>query len=247
MKPTEILSSEHRVIEQVLDCLERVVNTAEMRNRLDGDDARAALGFLRTFADGCHHAKEERQLFPKMTERGIPRHAGPLAVMLGEHDAGRAHVAAMAAALDGAARGEARALARFVTEARAYVALLREHIAKEDHVLFPMAEACFRAEDRAAVLAAFERVESNELEPGTHEAMLALADRLAERHGVTPATAGLLRACASGPLSLRSGPRSLLEVLTGSCSPRARTSGFVACRSDDSRRSSGFARGAALS
>jgi hemerythrin-like domain-containing protein len=194
MKPTEILSSEHRVIEQVLDCLEKIALQAEKQRKLDADDARAALEFLRTFADACHHGKEEHQLFPKLTERGIPRHAGPLAVMLSEHDTGRAHIQAMAAALDAAARGDAPALTRFVTEARGYVELLRDHIAKEDQVLFPMAEACLRDEDRTAVLAAFERVETHDLAPGTHEAMLAIANRLAQRHGVAPASARTPRA-----------------------------------------------------
>lgn len=194
MRPTEILSAEHRVIEQVLDCLERVAAQAEARKKLDGDDARAALEFLRTFADRCHHGKEEDQLFPKMTERGVPRHVGPLAVMLSEHVSGRAHIAAMAAALEEAVQGRAPALARFVGEARGYVGLLRDHIAKEDNVLFPMAEACMRDEDRAAVLKAFERVETHDLGTHTHAEMVALADRLAERHGVPKATARSPRA-----------------------------------------------------
>ena len=36
-----------------------------------GDDARKAIEFFRTFADGCHHGKEEDCLFPKLQERGI--------------------------------------------------------------------------------------------------------------------------------------------------------------------------------
>jgi hemerythrin-like domain-containing protein len=188
-KPTEILSAEHRVIEQVLDCLARIAAQAQEQGRLDGGDAQAALEFLRTFADRCHHGKEENQLFPKMTERGIPRHVGPLAVMLSEHEAGRTHIATMAKHQDGAARGETPAVRTFADEARAYVELMRDHIAKEDHVLFPMAEAALRDEDRAAVLQAFARVEEHDLGAGTHEAMLAVAERLAARYGVTPASA----------------------------------------------------------
>src|SRR5262245_58779307 len=118
MKPTEILSAEHRVIEQVLDCLERMAQGVES-GHLKLVDARSALDFLRTFCDRCHHGKEERQLFPKLMERGFPRRAGPLAVMLAEHDLGREGVRAMATALDGCERGSRAALASFVREARA--------------------------------------------------------------------------------------------------------------------------------
>jgi hemerythrin-like domain-containing protein len=41
-------------------------------------------------AEPCHHAKEEKDLFPRMEGRGLPRQQGPLAVMLVEHELGLA-------------------------------------------------------------------------------------------------------------------------------------------------------------
>ena len=63
MKPTEILSSEHRVIEQVLDCLDQIITGAERTGKLDSAAATDAVDFFRTFADQCHHGKEETHLF----------------------------------------------------------------------------------------------------------------------------------------------------------------------------------------
>jgi hemerythrin-like domain-containing protein len=201
MRPTEILSAEHRVIEQVLDCLEAIADRARNGQSIDLANAEKALRFLKAFADRCHHGKEEDQLFPKMAERGIPARVGPIAVMLDEHEQGRAAIRKMEQALAEARRGDPHGSAGFSEHARAYVDLLREHIAKEDHILFPMAEAALDDADRRAVLAGFERVEEHEVEPGLHEQMLALADDLARCYGVKPAAerhAGVFNGCCHG-------------------------------------------------
>ena len=71
MNPTDILMDEHRVIEQVLNCLEKIIEQATAAGRLEEEPAREALDFFRTFADRCHHGKEEAHLFPLMQTRGF--------------------------------------------------------------------------------------------------------------------------------------------------------------------------------
>jgi hemerythrin-like domain-containing protein len=182
MQPTAVLSSEHRVIEQLLDCLEQVAAEVGQRKPLDVVDARDCVEFLRTFADKCHHGKEEDVLFTTLRARGMPTHVGPVAVMLGEHEEGRALVRRMAAAL------QAPDAAAFAEAAEVFISLLRDHIAKEDGVLFPMAESVLRPEDRVAVLQQFEVRERDHMGAGTHEAMLAIAERLAGKYGVKRAS-----------------------------------------------------------
>ena len=184
MKATEILSSEHRIIEQVLDCLERMAERVESGGALVEEHARSAVGFFRMFAERCHYGKEEAHLFPAMEARGFPRNGGPTGVMLSEHDLGRSHVRGMDGAIAGAAAGDAQARQQFVSHARAYLDLLRQHIEKEDHCLFRMADEAMTAEDQAALLAAFERVEAEEMGAGTHEKYLGIADQLADQYGV---------------------------------------------------------------
>jgi hemerythrin-like domain-containing protein len=187
MKPTEILSGEHRVIEQVLDCLEQIARNCATAGRLDKIAAEQALDFFRNFADRCHHGKEETHLFPVMEAKGFPRQGGPTGVMLHEHEQGRGHIRGMADAIEGAAAGERESVARFITHAQGYVGLLREHIEKEDHCLFAMADRTLTADDQQKLLEAFEHVEHEDLGLGTHEKYLALADDLAARLGVTRA------------------------------------------------------------
>ena len=111
--------------------------------------------------------------------------------MLHEHEEGRKHMRAMQAALAGAGASRQRELEEFAAHAYAYVELLRNHIFKEDQRLFPMANQVFSPEDQAHLLEQFGLVEHRDMQQGTHEKYLRLADRLAQRFHVssTPQTA----------------------------------------------------------
>jgi hemerythrin-like domain-containing protein len=146
--PTDVLRDEHRVILRALDLLETAAA------RLAGGEGwwREIIGWLRAFADRNHHAKEEASLFPAMVKAGVPSEGGPIGVMLEEHERGRALVAAM----------EASEPAARAATARAYVALLREHINKENEVLFPLADAILDEAAQGALQREFEAVEAEQ-------------------------------------------------------------------------------------
>lgn len=185
MRPTEVLKSEHRIIEQVLGCLHAIAERAATEGKLDKTSARQAVDFLKTFADGCHHGKEEKHLFPMLESKGLPRDGGPTGVMLHEHEQGRGHIRGMSEAVEHTEDKEAAQ--EFARHARAYVRLLQEHIAKEDNVLFNMADHILTDEDQQRVLQAFAQVEHKDMGEGTHEKYLAIADALAERYNVPKA------------------------------------------------------------
>jgi hemerythrin-like domain-containing protein len=91
-----------------------------------------------------HFALEEQSLFPALA-RHLPASQGPLAVMSAEHAEFRALLAHLAAAVRAGSYAGQRAHATEI------VALLRAHIDKEDHVLFPLAEQLLSAEELAEV------------------------------------------------------------------------------------------------
>jgi hemerythrin-like domain-containing protein len=172
---TEVLKAEHRVIETVLDALEKLAKTVESSSLADWEKA---IDFARNFADKCHHLKEEKLLFPALEERGIPREGGPIGMMLAEHEEGRGYVRAMAAALESAAKDAQAGRAVLRNKAAAYVRLLRAHIIKEDEVLFQMADAVLSAEDQKTLLREFEEHELREMGSGVHEKYLKFAHEL---------------------------------------------------------------------
>ncbi len=184
MRPTEILMQEHRVIEQVLNCLEIIAQRAEADSKLDTDSANQAIDFLRNFADRCHHSKEEDCLFPMLEKKGFSPDEGPTDVMRQEHEAGRQYICGMAEATAAVATGDSQAIGAFASNARAYVLLLREHIQKEDHCLFQMADQALSEQEQQQVLDSFAHVEHDDMGPETHQKYLGIASNLAKRFGV---------------------------------------------------------------
>ncbi len=187
IKPLEILMNEHRVIEQVLSCLEKVTERCQVEGKLDEDSTRQALEFFRTFADRCHHGKEEAQLFPVLQGHGLGGGCGPVAVMLREHELGRMYIQGMEQTAEAASAGDPEAVKWFTQHARGYIRLLREHIQKEDHCLFANADRALGPEEERKLLSAFEKVEAEQGGTATHEQCLTMANQLADRYGVPKA------------------------------------------------------------
>jgi hemerythrin-like domain-containing protein len=181
MEATNILMDEHKVIERVLTALEyaadRVANGEELPTAFFTD---AAL-FIRNFADGCHHRKEEGVLFTALTDSGMAAGNGPIAVMLAEHEQGRFFTRGM----DDAARrwqaGDLSARGEVVSNARNYVALLRQHIRKENNILFPLADRVIPLDRQEKITIDFEHIEHEETGEGVHEKYLALAEQLEQQ------------------------------------------------------------------
>jgi len=169
MNATDVLKHEHQVIELVLGATEREAQRIQTGGRVAGATVGKMLDFCREFADRCHHAKEEKLLFVKMGERGMPVEGGPIAVMLREHEQGRGFLRATGEALPRAGAGDLAAAAAVGDNLAGYVRLLRAHILKENNVLFPMADRLYSDEDQRALSEAFDRTEAEEIGAGAHE------------------------------------------------------------------------------
>lgn len=174
-KATEMLSDEHRLIERVLDVVEKLTQDSLVGSL---ESWKKALDFARHFADQCHHLKEEKILFPAMEEHGIPNEGGPIGMMLIEHEEGRSYVRSMFAAVARLEANEQAARESLLASARAYIRLLREHIQKEDQILFRIADDVIPAEEQKQLLRAFEEHEVGEMGAGIHEKYLAIARTL---------------------------------------------------------------------
>lgn len=180
MRPTAILRHEHDIILLVLNGIERGAGSLQTTLADEPEWLDTIVDFVRNFADRCHHGKEEKHLFVRLEARGIPRTGGPIGVMLQEHEQGRAFIRATADATPAAKAGEAPALEAAQANLLGYVELLRAHIAKENDILFPMADQVLTEQDQQELEDAFERVEAEEMGEGVHERYHELAHRLAE-------------------------------------------------------------------
>jgi len=168
MQATQQLREEHEGIKVVLAVLEHLAGEMRQGRAVKTEHLEQILDFLRTFADRCHHGKEEDELFPALANIGIPVEGGPIGMMLIEHTEGREYICGMGEALARLHAGES-AHEAFARNARGYVDLLRAHINKENMVLFVMAEMHLPVAEDARLTAAFARIEQERIGAGVHE------------------------------------------------------------------------------
>lgn len=156
---TTALVDEHKLILRMIALLERNAGRTAAGSYSNWQFYLDGVDFIRNYADRFHHAKEEDVLFEALIKNGMPRENSPIAAMLMEHDQGRAYVRAMEAAAQDALTGKTVDMTALSRNAMAYVELLREHISKEDEILYPLAERVITdtlREDIAAGYAAAE-------------------------------------------------------------------------------------------
>jgi len=165
---TENLKEEHRIIERMLRILNVACEKLEKGQDVSPEVFKKTIDFIRTFADGCHHGKEEDTLFPMVEKHGIPRQGGPTGVMLLEHDQGRKFMRAFAEAVEKYEKGDKTAKQAIIQNARGYTQLLAQHIPKEDDILYPLADKMLGPSEQKALLKKFEKIEKERIGEGKH-------------------------------------------------------------------------------
>jgi hemerythrin-like domain-containing protein len=184
MEATRRLREEHQVILKVLDCFEIALRQAGASRALDLTTFEQFIEFFRGFADRCHHCKEEDRLFPVLVSAGIPKEGGPIGCMLAEHEQARAFVASIAEQIVPAAQGDAAAIQFVLDQGELYIDLLRNHISKEDNVLFNMADGILDGPAVEGLATAYGEVETSPEYCQRLERCRAVADELVERYPV---------------------------------------------------------------
>jgi hemerythrin-like domain-containing protein len=178
MRITERLRAEHEVILTALELLAEEVDRLAGEGPVDTVYLGLLLDFLQEYADRGHHAKEERFLFPALEAHGLAREGGPIGCMLHEHEQGRGlvrHLVGLLPALTGAPdKGR-----DFVHAAEACTDHLREHIQKENVVLFRMAAQILTPAEEEELAAAAAQYED---EAGTASQIAAWQIRIAALH-----------------------------------------------------------------
>lgn len=169
----DTLRHEHEAITLGLKILTRMDQRMGAEHITDIEDLSALTDFLKSFADTCHHGKEEGILFPALMAKDELQAQAPVQRMLDEHAQGRRHLARMQAALQPELNVPA-----FHEAVNAYAALLLAHIEKENTLLFPMAERLLSPAEQTDMANAFEAYEDKVMGPGQHETLHATLKRL---------------------------------------------------------------------
>ena len=180
MRPTTVLSEEHKHISKVIEALNNECDAFQQEKSgkpIDKAFFTSAIDFIRNYADKFHHAKEEDFLFKEFciaADEGCV-HCNPTEQMLHEHELGRGFVKGMEEALQ---KGNKEKL---IENAREYAHLLQEHIFKEDNILYPMADEALKEEIQNNMLKKFKAVEIKKFPHGYKDKYITLAEEFEKR------------------------------------------------------------------
>jgi len=177
MTPAEHLKEEHEGITLMLRILEKVCVKMEAKEEIDPfDRLEKIMEFFKIFVDQCHHGKEEDLLFPAIT----PMEQKLIGLLLREHSQGRSYVRAMGRELTRMKKFEGLTWAEFAAHAHKYIALMIQHIRKEDNVLFPMLDGLLGKKKQMELVEGFEDLERKKIGEGVHEEFHKLLHELRE-------------------------------------------------------------------
>lgn len=177
-RASEDLKHEHEAVKIALNVLEKIASTIQRHENPDTNDLKEMVDFLILFADKCHHGKEEIYYFPALQKAGIPGNGGPIGVMLQEHEQGRLNIRQMKNSVSGLNAD----LNAFADAASSYVSLMRNHIEKENNIIFMMGDQRLPEETQIELLKKFEEHEEKVVGEGKYEKLHAILEKLARKY-----------------------------------------------------------------
>lgn len=181
MDAIDTLKNEHRAIEVVLNTMEKAAKALDAGKDVDPALIEECVDFVAGFADRCHHIKEEQILFPYLQKRGIAREGGPIGYALHDHDEARKLVKSIRENIGKWRAGSSEARKNLAESLKSYTTLLKNHIIKEDSILFEAAEAVLTPEDNVRLSKEFEEMEEKKIGRGVHEEYHTMLEELRKR------------------------------------------------------------------
>jgi len=153
MMPIGPLMIEHRLIERMVGVLRGEMQSIEKKNEAHVELIDSGVDFFRTYADRCHHGKEEDILFRDLAKKRLSsEHKKIMDELIEEHRGGRETVRQLLSAKECYAKGDAAALKHIIGILKKLVEFYPAHIEKEDKHFFLPCMEYFSKEERDAML-----------------------------------------------------------------------------------------------
>jgi hemerythrin-like domain-containing protein len=176
-RPTEMLEEEHHVIQKVVSAMAVLAEQLETGENPNLEVFSNIVEFMRTYADKCHHGKEETHLFPLLEKKGVPARGCPLGILIAEHQRGRTLVSGLAGAVEAYTKEGPSARKTLLDNLRGLMDLYPNHIWKEEYLLFPMTNKVLNSQEQGELQEKFERVEKD-IGTDVHHRLEELAEKL---------------------------------------------------------------------
>ena len=154
--PIGALLIEHRLIERMLRILDREAAAIDAHKQATAGVFENAVDFFKSYADQCHHGKEEDIFFRDLCKKPMsPEHGKVLNELIAEHVQGRELVNTLGALDAKYVQSGAAVLPEIAALIRTLSGFYKAHIEKEDKRFFIPALKYFTQEEQAQMLERF--------------------------------------------------------------------------------------------
>jgi hemerythrin-like domain-containing protein len=144
---------EHRLIERMIDVMKEELLLIEREKKVDPEFIEMTVDFIRTYADRCHHGKEEDILFRDLGVKKLADdHKRTMEELVEEHKWGRKMTARLVEANTRYVQGNKEALSAIMDCIKALIEFYPKHIEKEDKHFFIPCMDYFTETEREAML-----------------------------------------------------------------------------------------------
>lgn len=140
MLPIGPLMIEHRLIERMIEVIKKELQRIEQDRDVEAQFIDTVVDFIRTYADLCHHGKEEDILFRELKKKPLStEHQRIMEELVEEHVRGREITGRLVDGNIGYLKGDKNSMDEIIECLKTLVEFYPKHIEKEDkHFFIPV-------------------------------------------------------------------------------------------------------------
>ena len=156
MTPIGVLMVEHRLIDRMVNLLQTELERIGQGKKADLVFIDGTIDFAKTYADACHHGKEERILFEKLAmKRLLPEHKRLMDELVLEHIQSRKIITNLEMARESYVKGESDAVGSILTICRTLAEFYPGHMGKEEKNFFTASMEYFSKREQEEMVKKF--------------------------------------------------------------------------------------------
>ena len=168
MTPTENLTNEHKDIIELLNIMNKIAENIKSNNVFYTKDVEDIIDYLKHFIELSPNVKE-KILYPSLELSGIPIENESISIMLYEHALAQNYLNEISSSVENCKIGNDFSGEMLADNLNKYVVLIKNHIHKEEKIIFPIAIKELSEEKQKEIYKQFKEIEEKIVSTGINK------------------------------------------------------------------------------
>ena len=182
MKPTDNLILEHREINELLDIMSNIALKIKSKDVFYPNDVEEIINYLIVLIDKSHQGKEDEVFYPELISSGIPKETAPLSIINYEHTLSKRYLNDISSCVVNCKIGNDFSGELLADSLTNYVVVIKNHIQREEEIVFPIANEVLSDEKQNEISQRFEDIEKKNISHSFLERFNRLVNKLKSKY-----------------------------------------------------------------